>query len=71
MTLTRGKTRRGTAPRWLATAASPSSTLAMTSASSSGALALGIPPTVAVKPGEGPLGDELVWEAPSHQAGFL
>jgi hypothetical protein len=43
----------------------------MTSASSSGALALGIPPTVAVKPGEGPLGDESVWEAPSHQAGFL
>jgi hypothetical protein len=35
-------------------------------ASSSGALALGMPPTVVVKPGEGPPGDESVREAPSQ-----
>jgi hypothetical protein len=69
MTLTRGKTRRGTAPRWLTAVASPSSSLATAWASSSGALAPGIPPTVVVKSGEGPLGDESVREASSQLGG--
>jgi hypothetical protein len=69
MTHTRGKTRRGTTPRWLTVAASPSSSLATTWESSIGALASGIPPTVAVKPGEGPLGDEAVREALSQLSG--